>query len=188
MITAIRQVRKAKGMTLADVAARCAPPTTAQTIGRLETGMRTVSVEWLNRIATALGVTASDLVTLPDQSNLPVIARIGADGAQAPERELALPPPQPMAEDVAVQILVTVGEYRSGDVLWCRRTAPADFAAVLNRDILVPRPAGRFVFGRMIGLDADRILILPPGAGHRQQVVAGAPWIAVAHQLVRSLD
>ncbi|RYD56142.1 MAG: XRE family transcriptional regulator, partial [Sphingomonadales bacterium] len=38
MITAIREVRRAKGLTLEDVAQRCSPPTTAQTIGRLETG------------------------------------------------------------------------------------------------------------------------------------------------------
>jgi len=54
MITRIREVRRARGMTLDDVAKRCAPPTTAQTIGRLETGTRTVSVGWLNRIASAL--------------------------------------------------------------------------------------------------------------------------------------
>jgi transcriptional regulator with XRE-family HTH domain len=65
MITAIREVRQAKGLTLADVAARCVPPTTAQTIGRLETGTRTVSVDWLNRIATALGVGASILSPCP---------------------------------------------------------------------------------------------------------------------------
>lgn len=44
MITRIRDVRKSKHMTLHEVAAACVPPTTAQTIGRLETGMRTVSV------------------------------------------------------------------------------------------------------------------------------------------------
>ncbi|MGE5722614.1 MAG: helix-turn-helix domain-containing protein, partial [Sphingomonadales bacterium] len=42
MITRIREVRRAKGMTLQDVAGRCDPPTTPQTIGRLETGTRTV--------------------------------------------------------------------------------------------------------------------------------------------------
>src|SRR3546814_4555548 len=56
MITRIREVRKAKGLTLEQVGALCVPPTTAQTIGRLETGTRTVSVNWLNRIARALGV------------------------------------------------------------------------------------------------------------------------------------
>ena len=62
MITRIREVRKARGLTLDDVARRCQPPTTPQTIGRLETGTRTVSVGWLNRIARALGVEAQDLV------------------------------------------------------------------------------------------------------------------------------
>lgn len=52
----IRDIRKAKGMTLADLAAACAPPTTAQTIGRLETGMRSLSLTWMNRIAAALEV------------------------------------------------------------------------------------------------------------------------------------
>ncbi|HWL47322.1 MAG TPA: helix-turn-helix transcriptional regulator, partial [Sphingomonadaceae bacterium] len=37
MITRIREVRRAKGLTLQDVADRCTPPTTPQTVGRLET-------------------------------------------------------------------------------------------------------------------------------------------------------
>ena len=56
MINRIRDIRKAKNLTLADVAARCTPPTTAQTIGRLETGMRQLSLTWMNRIAAALEV------------------------------------------------------------------------------------------------------------------------------------
>lgn len=44
MINRIRDIRKQKGLTLADVAERCSPPTTAQTIGRLETGMRQLSL------------------------------------------------------------------------------------------------------------------------------------------------
>jgi transcriptional regulator with XRE-family HTH domain len=67
MITRIREVRRARKLTLQDVADRCNPPTTPQTIGRLETGTRTVSVGWLNRIAKALGVEAGDLVQLPDR-------------------------------------------------------------------------------------------------------------------------
>ena len=48
MLSRIRDVRRAKGLTLADVAERCKPPTTAQTIGRLETGTR-VSVAGLDQ-------------------------------------------------------------------------------------------------------------------------------------------
>ena len=71
MITRIREVRRARGMTLDEVAKACVPPTTPQTIGRLETGTRTVSVGWLNRIATALGVDAADLVDHPERARAP---------------------------------------------------------------------------------------------------------------------
>ena len=62
MINRIRDIRREKGMTLADVAERCSPPTTAQTIGRLETGTRQLSLTWMNRIAAALGVDPELLV------------------------------------------------------------------------------------------------------------------------------
>ena len=87
MITRIRDVRRAKKLTLQDVADRCEPPTTPQTIGRLETGTRTVSVGWLNRIAKALGVEAADLVTLPERDDIPLAATLDHEGAHAPRRD-----------------------------------------------------------------------------------------------------
>src|SRR5438132_12244479 len=94
MITRIRDVRRARRLTLQDVADRCEPPTTPQTVGRLETGTRTVSVGWLNRIAKALGVEAADLVTLPEREDITVAAILDHEGAHAPRREgLVLPPP-----------------------------------------------------------------------------------------------
>lgn len=187
MITAIREVRRAKKLTLEDVARRCNPPTTAQTIGRLETGTRTVSVGWLNRIADALGVAAADLVKLPDRADLPVAAVLGHDGAHAPRHQSVVAPPQPAPELVAVIVDSGVGDYRSGDEIWCQRIAPEDFGTALNRDVLLPRPAGRFVFGRLIGRDENRLHILPLGAGGRQQVISDPPWAAIAMRLVRSL-
>jgi hypothetical protein len=64
---------------------------------------------------------------------------------------------------------------------------PEDFGKALNRDILVPRPAGRFLFGRLIGRDGDKLHLLPPGAGSRQSVVSDPPWVALATKLIRSL-
>ena len=84
MITRIREVRRARGMTLDDVARACVPPTTPQTIGRLETGTRTVSIGWLNRIAQALGVDAQDLVERGEAADLKVAAMLGRSGAAAP--------------------------------------------------------------------------------------------------------
>src|SRR3546814_10728585 len=86
MITANREVRRAKGLTLDEVARACDPQSTAQTIGRLETGTRTVSVDWPNRIAAALGVAAADLVKLPDRADLPVAAILSAAGTQDRKR------------------------------------------------------------------------------------------------------
>lgn len=187
MITAIREVRRAKGLTLQDVAERCVPPTTAQTIGRLETGTRTVSVGWLNRIAAALGVAAADLVTLPDREDVPVVALIEAAGPRAPRRATVAVAPRAEPGAVAVRFDASVGDYRAGDTLWLERLAPDAFQKAVNRDVLAPRPAGRFLFGRLIDRDGDRLHILPPGAGSRQLVVTGAAWLAVARTLVREL-
>lgn len=187
MITRIRDVRRAKGLTLEQVGALCAPPTTAQTIGRLETGTRTVSVNWLNRIAAALGVSSADLIDLPGQEMLSVAALIGPDGARAPTRPLTLTPPMGEAGMVGLMVTGSIGDYRSGDALWCRRIGPEDFGTALNRDLLLPRPAGRFLFGRLIGREEGRLLMLPLGTGARQQVINDPPWGAVAAQLIRTL-
>ncbi len=187
MITRIREVRRARRMTLQDVADGCRPPTTPQTIGRLETGTRTVSVGWLNRIAAALGVDAADLVTLPGRADIPVAATLDHEGAHAPRREGVAVPPQPAPGLVAVTVHSSSGDYRSGDEIWLARMAPDAFAGALNRDVLVPRPAGRFLFGRLIGREDNKLHILPHGAGQRQTVVADPPWAAVALKLIRTL-
>ena len=187
MITRIREVRRAKGLTLLDVALACNPPTTAQTIGRLETGTRTVSVGWLNRIAKALGVEAADLVQLPGRADLPVAAILGADGAHAPRHEQIINAPGPNAGAIAILVESGIGDYRAGDEIWCDQVAPDGFAAALNRDVLLPRPAGRFIFGRLIGREGNRVQILPLGAGAKQQVIDDPAWAGVAVRLVRAL-
>ncbi len=187
MITRIREVRRARAMTLDDVARACSPATTPQTIGRLETGTRTVSVGWLNRIAAALGVEASDLVDHPDRIDLPVVAILGASGAIAPRRTAIVVPPKVKPGLIAITVSSSLGDYRAGDDIWCERLEPAQFGRALNRDLIVPRPAGRFLFGRLIGREDRRIQLLPHGAGSRQQVITDPPWIAVAAKLIRAL-
>ena len=84
-------------------------------------------------------------------------------------------------------VSASTGDYRAGDEIWCDPLEPADFARALNRDVLVPRPAGRFLFGRLIGREDNRLQLLPLGAGARQQVLTDPAWIAVATKLVRAL-
>lgn len=187
MITRIREVRRARGLTLDDVAHRCDPPTTPQTIGRLETGTRTVSVGWLNRIAHALGVEAQDLVEGGKAAELKVAAILGHKGAIAPRSVAIVVPPRIEQDQIAILVGASIGDYRSGDEIWCSTLAPGEYARALNRDILVPRPAGRFMFGRLVNRDEDKLQILPLEAGGRQQVVANPPWLGLAIRLVRTL-
>lgn len=194
MKTRIREVRRARNLTLREVAERCDPLTTPQTIGRLETGTRTVSVDWLNRIADALEVEAADLITLPDRAGLRIAAILDHEGAHAPRRDALIVPPQPDPELLAMTVSSSVGDYRSGDEIWLRRIEGENHGAALNRDVLISRPAGRFVFGRLIDREppspshpAGRLQILPPGAGQRQSVIADPLWLAVAVRLTRKL-
>lgn len=193
MINRIREIRKAKGLTLAALAEACEPPTTAQTIGRLETGMRNLSTKWMDRIGTALGVDPQVLVRSEERVTPRIIAELGLSGVEAlPAARDAVLPSELEAQDGAEPMLVLevnayVGEYRPGDLIWLRKIALADAGAAINRDCLVPRPGGRYAFGRLIDHRGTLVGILPAQAGQKQQVVDNAPWIAVAAMLVRAL-
>jgi len=190
VINRIRDIRKQKNMTLAEVAAACTPPTTAQTIGRLETGMRNLSLVWMNRIAAALGVDPELLVKGEAAAQPQVVARLTESGAEAltAPRDAILP--VELGGDaplVCLAVDAPQGEYRTGDQLWLRRAAAEDAPRLINRDVLVPRAGGRFAFGRLIDRQGTLIGLLPPGAGQRQIVVDNPAWLAVAEMLVRRL-
>ena len=190
MINRIRDIRKEKRLTLAEVAERCSPPTTAQTIGRLETGMRNLSLDWMNRIAAALEIEPEMLVRSADTQAPQVVARLTEAGAEALNnpREAVLPAIfSSPGSFMAVTVEASTGEYRSGDQIWLREV-PADAQGqLLNRDVLAPRPGGRFAFGRLIERDEKRVVIFPSGNGQRQIVIENAAWLAVAEILVRKL-
>ena len=192
MVNRIRDLRKAKGLTLADLAAACQPATTAQTIGRLETGTRQLSLAWMNRIAAALAVDPASLMRGEAGERAQIVAELAASGAEAlsTPREAVLPSELAAGDGPAPLVLAvseSVGEYRPGDMLWLQPLDPEDAASAINRDCLVPRPGGRFAFGRLIDRRGTLVGLLPPGSGHKQVVVDNPAWIAVAMMLVRPL-
>jgi transcriptional regulator with XRE-family HTH domain len=190
MINRIRDIRKSKGITLADLVAACEPATTAQTIGRLETGMRNLSLKWMERIGKALEVDP-ELLVRSDETAIPsIVATLRTHGPEplAKPRDAILP--SDLAGDgpfIVLSIEESVGEFRPSDLLWMRQIAPEDAAQAINRDVLVPRAGGRFYFGRLIDRQGPLVGILPPGSGQKQQVVDNPPWIALAEMLVRKL-
>lgn len=190
MINRIRDVRKQKGLTLADVAAACTPPTTAQTIGRLETGMRSLSLAWMNRIAAALEVEPDTLLRTSETHIPQLIAKLGEQGAEAlPAPMDAILPTslQAGAPLVCLTVETAQGEYRPGDQIWLRQFSSAEAQRMINRDVLAPRKGGRFAFGRLIDYREGKIGLLPPGTGQRQMVIERPTWLAVAEMLVRTL-
>ncbi|WP_448585657.1 helix-turn-helix domain-containing protein [Thermaurantiacus sp.] len=187
MTSRLRELRKARGLTLAELAARCAPPTTAVTIGRLETGMRKLSVPWLERLAAALGVEPADLLPGGSVASVPVAALLGRDGPVAPAAALSLPPPIPGGNTIALMVQASAGDYRAGDTLWLDQLPPESFPEAINTDVLVPRPVGRFAFGRLAAIEGQRLQILPPAPGSRQVIVTDPPWIGRVATLVRRL-
>jgi transcriptional regulator with XRE-family HTH domain len=190
MINRIRDIRRQKGMTLADVAARCKPPTTAQTIGRLETGMRNLSLVWMNRIGAALEIEPELLVRGDETPRPQLIGRlldVGVELYASPTDAIA---PTELSDDGSLRVITVEtpgGEYRTGDQVWLRENGPEHFAKLLNRDVLAPRPARRYVFGRLIDRDGTRVALLPPGPNKRQIVIENPPWLAVAEMLIRKL-
>lgn len=187
MMSRLREIRKARGLTLAEVAALCAPPTTAVTIGRLETGARQLTVPWIERLATALEVDPRQLIAQDGDSSVPVAAQLTAEGAQALSAPMALHPPTPLAGAVGLLVRDSQGDYRAGDHIWLEQLPPERFGEAINTDILVPRPVGRFAFGRLVATESGKLQLLPARPGSRQTVISDAPWLARVHTLVRAL-
>ena len=190
VINRIRDIRKQKNMTLAEVAAACSPPTTAQTIGRLETGMRNLSLVWMNRIAEALGVDPEMLLKGEERDDPQILARLTDAGAEAlsQPRDAVLPTDLDRSSPLVCMVVeAPQGEYRIGDQLWLRQLDPGQAGRMINRDVLAPRSGGRFAFGRLIDRQGKLVGLLPPGAGQRQVVIDNPPWLAVAEMLVRKL-
>ena len=190
MINRIRDIRRQKGLTLADLAAACSPPTTAQTIGRLETGTRNLSLKWMEKIGAALGVDPETLVRSEASATVPVVATLGEGGAQALEKVREAVRPADMGATqtrMVIEVTDSTGPYRAGDQLWLRQITPAEAGRALNRDVLVPCRAGRFAFGRLVDSAPGRVAVLPAEQGRKQVIVEDPAWIAVAETLVRPL-
>ena len=190
MINRIRDIRRDKGWTLADLAEACDPPTTAQTIGRLETGMRNLSLKWMERIGAALDIDPEMLVRSEANAQAQVVATLGASGPEAIAKARDALLPTQLGGDGVLMVLAVdaaTGPYLPGDQLWLRQIAPEDAARAINRDVLVPRKGGRFAFGRLIDRQGSLVGLLPPGLGQKQEIVSDPPWIGVAEMLVRGL-
>lgn len=158
----IREIRKEKGLTLQEVAERAG--TTAQTIGRLETGMRTVSLRWVNRIAEALGVESALLLSLPEQGDIEISGEVGGKGAVTARSfgtvSLRLTGKQP----IALKIKINMGEYRQGDSVICNGQGAGTPKDAIGKDCLIELEGGKKCFAKLAsGAKAGTFTLIPIG-------------------------
>lgn len=93
----IAELRQAKGWSQEDLAKRIG--SSNQQIGRLEAGARRLTVDWMERIAGALGVPVTELLPLRGDGLAPLVGYVGAgseahyygDG-QSPNEFVPMPP------------------------------------------------------------------------------------------------
>jgi len=183
----IREIRKQKGLTLQEVAELAG--TTAQTIGRLETGMRTLSLKWINRIAKALDVEPSSLLALPEKGDIEVLGTVGKKGDVKKQNfgtvSLRLTGLQPFA----LKITSNMGEYRQGDSVICEGGVKNNIKMAVGRDSLIELENGDRCFAKLAYGSQKGLYSLFPISGMGQvitnrKVVSAAPAIT----LVRTFE
>ena len=76
----IEQLRKARGLTQEDLAARVSSDTAISTISRLERGDMALTLEWIHKLARALRISAHDIIAEESAPVrlVPVIGQIAA--------------------------------------------------------------------------------------------------------------
>jgi transcriptional regulator with XRE-family HTH domain len=187
MKTRIREIRRAKGLTLQELAEKIRPePTTAQTIGRLETGARKTTLDWLVKIADALEVHPSELVDFGGEDEIPVMGLLTQGGHVAPAGAESLHLTAPARHPVAIKVAHPFGDFEVGDTLVCETARGPDLDDCVGRDCLATTAEGDRVFGRLIkGRGTDRYTVVPLGDEGEVVYDAALKWAARPVMLLR---
>lgn len=185
MRTRIRHFRKARGLTQTELAE--ALGTTAATVSRLETADMTVSTDWLERLAEALGVNIRDLLG-GETGNLVCQAELRR-GGRVKTLPAGRPLPPSLADDAnePLAFLVTedMGPYQAGDMLIADRIQTENAEAMLGRDCVASDKDTNQCFGRLVEARGGQCVIVPPEAGAMAVILDEVDWIAPVMTLIR---
>lgn len=153
----IRELRKKKGWTIKELAARVG--TSEATVSRLETHQIAMSVDWLERFAEALHIAPSDLLTRPDPGGVEFIGVIGKFGRLTPIHGASFNLDAPVKNALAVRMNVNEPPFFAGDYVLATKYPLTETRRLLNRfclaavdddalrigrlAILAPQPSGK---------------------------------------------
>ena len=186
----IREMRLRRGMTLKQVADAIRPePTTPQTIGRLENGVRTVSIDWLAKIAEALDCHVADLLESPDSQDIPLIGVALPDGHVHVGTASTVEMRPPAHDPVAIRISEGTGPFQAGDIIVCNKSEAPELSTCLGRDCIVRTIAGETLFGRLtLGRREGAYTLSPPRPGAAIRYDLELEWAASGVTLIRALS
>lgn len=159
----LREIRKSKGLTLQEVADRVEPSgTTAQTIGRLETGARTLSVAWVQKIAKAMDVDPAELLALPEGGDVLITGQVKAGGDVEPRDEGVLSLRLSAHDPMALRLGLSMGQYRQDDTVVCEKLDQSDWNRAIGTDAYVQDKNGQSYFAKLApGQAQGQITLLP---------------------------
>lgn len=161
----IRQVRKAKGLTQAQLARLVG--STAATISRLETTDMTLSTRWVERLGSALGISPGDLLITPNHivhvPHLGVFDDTGIVQNHAASAH-ALAPLQLLFENtLGARLSVDLGPYKANDFVVARLVPYEQLRLLIGKDCLFRAPTGAIWLRKLIAIKDD-ILTLEDSA------------------------
>lgn len=183
----IREIRKKMGLTLQDVADRAG--TTAQTIGRLETGMRMLSLKWINRIAQALEVEPSELLALPEGGDVEILAEVSPNGAVRKGAFGTLSLRLAVREPMALKFTNSAGEFRKGDILVFERRGAENIARAHGKLCLAEDAQGALYFARILeGGKKGEVFLVPEARPAKTIAGIKLAYAAPAALLVREFS
>lgn len=208
MSTSIRAIRKQRSLTLQQLADLVG--TTPQTIQRLETGNMSVSVDWLERIARALGLSPADLlVAQPRGHRVPLLGHVMTGGtvqATAPASFKAVPVAAgagafayeandtdadrhhitiagPTEKCVAISVTAAVGHYNEGTILVARRQ-DRDAPVPRDCDCLIGLDDGAMVLRRVRHAPGGTLTFTAYNADADGIVLTRVAWIAPVYMVL----
>ncbi len=183
----IREIRKSKKLTLAQVGEKAG--TTAQTIGRLETGMRTLSITWVNRIAAALEVDPSELLVMPENGDVPVSGYLHGNSEVSKKDAGTIGFRLKADHPIAIRVSENIdGIYLAEDTIICDLIPTDQWDEALGSNCLIEDDKGRQVFARLLSVDGDKVSYLPLQTGATISESKDVINIAKSVLLVRPLD
>lgn len=157
----IRQVRKSKGLTQAQLARLVG--STAATISRLETTDMTLSTRWVERLGVALDILPGDLLITPNHViHIPTVGEFDAAGIlqnhTSPPQQLA--PVQLFFENtLGASLSVDIGPYKANDFVVARLVPYEQLGLLLGKDCLFRDPAGAIHLRKLIAIDGNMLTL-----------------------------